>query len=370
MKLVVQVQLMPDADQSAALRATVERFNEACNWIAGKCFDRKESNVFNARKFAYHEVREQFGLSSQMAQLAIKAVCDAYKRDKAIRVKFRVHAAMPFDARTMSFKGIDRVSLLTLDGRVVVPFILGKYHAERMPHAKGQCDLVLRKDGKWFLLVTVDVPEGSPIPATDFIGVDLGIVAIATDSDGNQHSGKPIDDVRQKHNLQRKRLQKRGTKGAKKKLKRVSGKEANFRRHTNHCISKAIVESAKGTNRGIAVEELGGIRARVTARGGNARNRLSGWSFGQLFAFLDYKARLAGVPVVTVDPRNTSRTCSECGHCSRDNRKSQAEFSCRSCGHRANADENAARNIRALGISKLPTGLASMTNAQPEIPAL
>jgi putative transposase len=312
------------------------------------------------RKLVYHDVRAKFGLSSQQAQLAIKAVSDVYKRDKSIRVTFCKNAAIAYDIRTMGFKGIDRVSLLTLEGRIVVPFILGKYQAERMPMAKGQSDLVLRKDGKWFLIVTVDMPEGSPIPATDFIGVDLGIVHIATDSDGNTHSGTAVDVVRRKHNLQRKRLGKRNTKGAKKKLKRVAGKEARFRKHENHCISKAIVESAKRTDRGIAVEELTGIRERIRARGGEARNRLSGWSFSQLYGFLAYKADLAGVRIIKVDPRNTSRTCAACGHCDKANRPSQAKFSCKACGHEANADRNAARNIRALAKSKLAIGLVGL----------
>jgi putative transposase len=165
-----------------------------------------------------------------MAQLAIKQVCDAYKRDKAKRVKFRKHAAVPYDIRTMSFKGIDRVSLLTLAGRVLVPMIVGAYQAPRMAKKKGQSDLVLRRDGKWFLVVTVDVPEGTPIPVTDFVGVDLGIVNVATDSDGRNYSGAAVEAVRKKHNLQRRRLQRRGTKGAKKKLKRVASKEARFRK--------------------------------------------------------------------------------------------------------------------------------------------
>src|SRR5438309_8033960 len=103
MKLTIQIQLLPDDEQARTLRAIVERFNEACNWIAGECFARQESNQFEVRKFAYREVRERFGLSSQMAQLAIKNVCDAYKRDRSRRVRFRKHAAIVYDPRTMSF---------------------------------------------------------------------------------------------------------------------------------------------------------------------------------------------------------------------------------------------------------------------------
>jgi IS605 OrfB family transposase len=331
----------------------MERFNAAANHVAGIAFAHHTANVFELRRFCYHDVRERFGLSSQMAQLAIKAVSDAYKRDKTILVSFRAHSAVPYDVRTMSFKGIDRVSLLTLQGRVVIPFILGSYQAERMPQAKGQCDLVLREDGKWFLIVTIDVPEGAPIPVTDFTGVDLGLAKIATDSDGGKRSGEGVEKTRQKRNTVRKRVQSKGTKEGRKRLKRQRRKEARFRRHHNHCISKTIVSDAKRTGRGIALEDLKGIRDRVTARGNDARHRLGGWAFGQLRGFLEYKARLAGVPIEPVDPRDTSRTCAECGHCERANRKSQSEFSCRSCGHEAHADVNAARNIRDRAISKL-----------------
>jgi IS605 OrfB family transposase len=266
----------------------------------------------------------------------------------------------------MSFKSIGRVSLLMLEGRMVVPLILGSYQADRMSYPKGQADLVLRKDGKWFLIVTVDLPDGTPIAATDFIGVDMGIANLAADSDGDEHGGADVDKVRRKHNLQRKRLQRKGTRGASKKARRLAGKESRFRKHQNHVISKTIVAKAKGTGRGIAVEDLGGIRDRVTARGTDARNRLSGWSFAQLYAFLAYKARLAGVPIEIVDPRHTSRTCAACGHCRKSNRKSQAEFVCKACGYRAHADVNAARNIRARALSKRALEL---TTDEAKIPA-
>jgi IS605 OrfB family transposase len=359
MKLVVKIQLIPDEAIAANLREVLERFNAARNWIAGECFARRQANVFEVRKFAYHEVRQRFGLSSQMAQLAIKTVCDTYKRDKSIRPSFGKHAAIPYDQRTMSFKGIDRVSLLTLEGRVIVPFILGAYQAERMTLPKGQCDLVRRKDGKWFLFVTVDVPDGAGIDPDDFIGVDLGIRNIAADSDGGTHSGADVEKIRKKHNLQRKRLGRRNTKGSRKKIRRMRDKEARFRRHQNHVISKRIMEAAKRTDRGIALEDLEGIGDRVTARGGDARNRPKGWAFTQLRTFITYKATLAGVPVVLVDPRHTSQTCAECGQCERSNRKSQSEFLCMACGHEAHADGNAARNIRALALSQRAIGLGN-----------
>jgi putative transposase len=359
MKLTLQLQLLPDQEAASKLEAAIERFNAAANWLAEEAFAGRSASKIDLQRTHYRGLRDRFGLSAQMAVRCIARVCEAYKRDKSIRPRFRKYAAMPFDQRMMSFKGIDRVSLLTLAGRVVVSFIMGKYQAERFTRAVGQCDLMRRKDGKWFLLCVVDLPEGSPVPASDFIGVDFGIVNVATDSDGNAYSGEAVEKVRRRHHGNRRRLQRKGTKGAKKRLREQSGREAGFRRHHNHVVSKAIVGSAKGTGRGIALEDLKGIRDRITVRGRD-RARHSGWSFHQLRAFVEYKAALAGVAIVAVNPRNTSRTCSACGHCEKANRKDQATFLCRLCGLSANADFNAALNLRVLGLGccKPPPELA------------
>ena len=368
MKRTLQTQLLPDDGEAAQLKATVERFNEAANFAAGVAFERKLSNKVELQKIVYRDLRDRFGLSSQMAVRCIAQVCEAYKRDKSIRPVFRPHAAMPHDQRTMSFKGPDRVSLLTLEGRVVVPVVMGKYQAERFTYAKGQADLVRRFDGKWFLLVTVDVPDEAPIPATDFIGIDLGIINIATDSDGGQMSGEKVDKARRKYGDRRKTLQEAAAKRRKagrrprsirRKVVKNKAGEARYKRDVNHCTTKESVETAKRTGRGIALEDLEGIRERATARGGDARNRLHGWSFFQFRSFLTYKAQVAGVPVVFVDPAYTSQDCAECGHRDSRNRKTQATFRCVSCGHIDHADRNAARNIRARALVMRAQGVGT-----------
>jgi putative transposase len=362
MKLTIQLKLLPDSRQSAVLLTTMARFNEAATFAARVGFDVGVYSQPSIHGRCYREIRERFGLTAQMAVRAIGKAVEAFKtlkaRGKEVCPTFKARGAVTYDQRILSFKGLDRVSIWTMEGRMILPLAYGEYQDQRFDRIKGQCDLVYRK-GRFFLYATVDLPDGSPIEPTAFLGVDLGIAQIATDSDGNAHSGKAVEVVRRKHNLQRKRLGKRNTRGARKKLKRISGKEARFRRHENHCISKAIVGLAKDTDRGIAVEDLGGIRERLPVWGKDARNRLLGWSFGQLVAFLSYKAQLAGVLLVKVDPRNTSRMCAKCGHCEKDNRKSQAKFLCLGCGHAANADRNAAENISALALPKRATGLAS-----------
>ena len=352
MKLTLQIQLRPERDHARKLQATVERFNEAANWLAGEAFARRLSNKIILQKLFYAELRERFGLSAQMAVRCIAQVCEAYQRDQEKRPQFRPQAAMPFDQRMMSFNGPDRVSLRTLTGRVEVPFVMGTYQAEKFTNAKGQADLVLRHDGKWFLLVTVEVPDGTKTPATDFIGVDLGVINIATDSDGENQTSESIETKRVQYATRRKRLGKATQRARRsqrrhchKAMARTKKKEARFRRDVNHQISKKLVAKAKGTGRGIGMENLKGIRDRQRFRK-QQRARVSGWSFFQLRSFVEYKATLAGVLFVPVNPAYTSQTCAECGHCEAANRQSQAEFACQRCGHKAHADLNSARNHR------------------------
>lgn len=359
MKLTLQTQLVPDSAQASQLRRTVERFNDAANWLAGEAFRRKTANKIALQQTHYRLIRERFGLSAQLTVRCIAKVCEVYKRDKSKRPRFRKHSAVPYDQRIMSFKGIDRVSLLTLEGRVLVPLVMGKYQAERFTAAKGQSDLVLRRDGKWFLLVSVDLPDGSPTPTTDFVGVDLGVANLATTSDGTRYGGDAVEAVRIKYHAIRRSLghkmncqhKRRTRKNARRAMKRIGNKEGRFRRHHNHVISKSLVLHAKDTARGLAVEDLTNIRERTRFRR-KQRAKMGGWSFGQLRAFIEYKARLHGVRVAVVDPRNTSRSCAACGHCEQGNRKSQSEFVCRQCGHEADADHNAAINIAARAASK------------------
>lgn len=343
MKLVAVAKLLPTPEQAAALLATLERVNGACAWLADRAFELKSADKLKLQGLYYRDLRERFGLSSQMAVRAISKVVEAYKRDRTRKPTFRPHGAIAYDQRILSFKAMDRVSLLTLSGRILVPYVAGGYHRARLEGARGQSDLVLRK-GKWFLYVTVEVPDGSPIDPEGWLGVDLGIRNLAVDSDGEAHSGAAVESTRQRQQRLRGMLQPVGTKSAKRHLKKLSGKEARFRSHTNHCISKQIVAKAKGTGRGIAVEDLTGIRERATVRKCQ-RAMHSGWAFFQLRAFLSYKAAIAGVKLVAVDPRNTSRTCPACGYIAKANRKSQSEFACKSCDFVDHADHVGAVNI-------------------------
>ena len=350
MKQTMLLKLAPTIEQAQALLDTMHAFNAACDYIAEQAFEAKVANKFELQKMTYGELRTTYHLPAQLAIRAISKTTDVYKRDKSIQPHFKPEGAMVYDERVMSFKGIDNVSLLTLSGRVRVPFRFGAYQQARMGAMKGQADLIYRT-GVFYLAVTLDVPTPTPDEVSGTLGVDLGIVNLATDSEGETFSGEQVEKVRQSHHSLRQRLQKRGTKNAKRHLKKLSGKEARFRKNSNHVISKRIVQKAKASGQGIAIEDLRHIRSRTEARlRKSQRSRHSSWSFWQLRFFLSYKAALAGVPLHTVDPRNTSRTCHACGHYAKENRKSQASFVCQQCGVACNADINAAINISRAAV--------------------
>jgi len=221
-------------------------------------------------------------------------------------------------------------------GRQYILYSAGERQRTLLASRKGESDLVYHRD-TFYLLAVCDVPEPDEQTVDGTLGVDLGIVNLATDSDGEQYSGQRVDRKRCCYADLRKRLQQRGSLAAKRHLRKLAGKQHLFQKDTNLRIAKQLVQTAKDTKRAVALEDLAHIRTRTTVRK-SGRARHSNWAFGQLRAFISYKAGLAGVPVSLVDPAYTSQRCSACGHTEARNRKRQAEFCCVVCGHTAHAD--------------------------------
>jgi putative transposase len=353
MMQTLKVKVVVEPEQSEALHETMHQFNAACNYVTEVAFNMHTANKIKLQPIVYQDLREKFGMSSQMAVRAISKACEVYKRDKSIKPIFDSDGAIVYDQRILSWKGLDQVSLLTLKGRIKVPIKICDYHASRMDRIRGQADLIFRNK-EFYLCVVVEVPEPTPFIPEEVLGVDLGVKNIAVDSMGEVFSGEMIDKARIKLDAFKSDLQHCGTNSAKKHLKKLSGHEARFKRDTNHCISKKLVMKAKDTSSLIALEDLSGIRERKTVRTKAQRHRHSSWSFDQLRQFIDYKAAISGVPVVDLDPAYTSQECPLCHHISRSNRPTRDEFCCVCCGFSGPADIVAARNIAARVSVNMP----------------
>ena len=373
MQSVTKLRVFASPDERRMLFATMERYNAACNAASPVAFSERQFSSIGLQKRLYRHVRETFGLSAQMAQLALRKVAGSYRSTKeAIKeqnkvlaslgkplkylseISFREHGAVCYDARVLSL-GRNRASIWTLDGRIHLRYSRPD-HFPAVAAVK-QTDLVYR-DGAFWLYATVETPDAETSEPAEYLGVDLGVVNIATTSDGAIFSSEATEAVRRRYGRLRGILQKTGTKSAKRRLRKVSGRERRFKTNTNHVISKRIVCAAEGTKRGVALEDLKGILLRTTVTT-TQREQHHRWAFYQLRSFIEYKARRAGVPVKVIDGAYTSQECSACGFVHPDNRPSQAAFRCLACGYTENADINASVNIAARAAVNRPIAVCS-----------
>ena len=362
MKLIAQVKLLPTPEQAAALKQTLEQANAACQFVSHTAWETQTFRQYDLHHQCYQAIREQFSLSAQVAVRVIAKVADAYKLERKTIRSFKPAGNIAYDDRILSWRWQDHtVSIWTVNGRLRIPFVCGERQLELLQRRQGESDLGWYK-GMFFLSATCQVDEPKPVDVEGALGVDLGISNIAVDSDGQVHSASQINNLRHHHRRLRAKRQTKGSHSAKRKLKRLSGKEHRFAQDTNHCISKKLVAKAKDTHRAIALEDLEGIRSRVTVRR-SQRATLHSWAFYQLRTFVTYKAKRAGVPVFLVDPRNTSRTCPACGHVDQTNRPTQSKFSCVVCGFAGLADHIAAINIGRRAVVNPPIVARDVANA-------
>jgi transposase len=265
MQKVVQVKLLPDEAQSESLLATMQSFNAACDWLSERAIQLGTFTSFGLQAACYESIRLLFGLSAQATCLVCRKVAQAYAVSKTLRT-FRPRRAITYDLRLLSWN-LDKstVSIWAMPQRLPISFVCGDIQRELLSLPRAQSDLIYR-DGSFYLHVTIEAPETKSELPFDVLGVDLGIANIAFDSDGNSYSGAHLNKVRHRNHALRQKLQRKGTKSAKRLLKRRRKKEQRFATDTNHIISKRIVTLAERTGRGIALEELDGIRNRVRAK--------------------------------------------------------------------------------------------------------
>lgn len=214
---------------------------------------------------------------------------------------------------------------------------------------------IYKRNGRWFASFCINVDCADKTACQEAIGVDrnsVGNVAVLADPKNGHVRHLGFNPARTKAcwNGRKKNLQRHHRLRL---LSKIRKKVSRQTKHQNHIVSKQVVDYAQRHSRAIVLENLGGIHdKRSSVRSYSERNY---WSFSQLAAFIQYKARLAGVPVVEVSAAYTSQTCSRCGHIHKPKGKA---FECPSCGHKDHRDANAAFVIAKRGMECI-AGLAS-----------
>jgi IS605 OrfB family transposase len=355
MQRTLRIQLTPSPTQVGALTETSRQFTAAFNQFVDLGWQEGVSNATQLHFLAYYSVRDALpdlnsNLTNTARAKAAEALRSALKRRKqgrkvsmpqsdACPPRYNVHTyRVDWESQTV------RMSLV--GGRQTIRFRIPDYSAKYAGYPVDTADLIER-DGRWWLHMVVTVPAPDITSTDQVVGVDLGLSRPAVTSTNRflgQRRWKAIEGRLFK--LSR-ALQRKGTKSAKRHLRKVRYKQARFRRDCDHVLSKRIIQSvAAGTT--IVLENLTDIRKRVKARRRTqTKRRIHSWSCARLKGFIAYKAEERGCTVVAVDPRHTSQACSRCGHTARNNRRSRDLFVCRACGFSLHADLNGARNIAA-----------------------
>jgi putative transposase len=336
--VTLKVKLETTEQVSQSIAETQKAYAMALNHTSDVAFEKKVFSSVALHHITYRDVREMTKLPANLVCSARNVVAEAYKRDKNKHHRWKETAAMRYDARTLTVK-LDQeyATLTTLGGRVKLKLILSDYHRQYLGGAWRiePTATVSHKGRIWYLhlIVTKDVPDSE---SDARIGLDSGIVRIATTSTGKVFKGGIIKHIRERRFKQRRDLQsaRHKSRNQRRLLQRLAGKEKRSVEWLLWNVANGIVDEALKVSAGtIAVEDLKGIRARIKVA---KKQRLihHGWPFSSLFLKLAHVASKQGIKVEPVEARNTSKTCHKCGHCDRANRKSQTVFVCVHCGHK------------------------------------
>jgi len=350
----IRVKLAVDSGQEKLLADTLAASRECFNAVARYGWDNGIKNGVELHKATYYDLRAQHPalpaqlvISARMkATEALRSAFVLQRKGKRVSAPQAILGSVRYDARSYRVdlaKGI--VSLATTEGRIVVPFYTHEQARKRISSAAGvdTADLVRYESG-WHLHIVLSIEKPAFVANSNVVGVDLGINRPAVTSGGLFLGKRRWKETNQRYFRLIRRLQAKGTKSAKRHLKKVRHVRERFRRDCDHVLSKKIVQSVSPGSV-IVLENLTEIRSHTKQRGRKQRRRHHSWSYAQLRAFVEYKAEDAGCKVKVVDPRHTSQRCGRCAYTHRGNRKTQSTFKCRECGYTVNADLNAARNI-------------------------
>lgn len=368
--ITAKIQLIVPRPAMESLLNTLNVYQQGLNWLSERVYETRKLKQSALNASYYRELRNQFGLKSQMAQSVMKTVIARYKAAQSNKhdwslVCFKQPEYDLVWNRDYSLNN-RLFSVNTLEGRVKFSYV--KKGMEKFFDGTwkfGTAKLVYRFN-KWFLHIPMS-KEKKPLcdaRINNVVGIDLGLNFLATtyDSKGETRffKGREVKHKRGKFKALRKQLQQCHTPSARHRLKQIGSRENRYVSDINHQITKALVEQyPDGTL--FVLEDLSGVRKATEKVHVRHRYVSVSWAFYQFREMLMYKAEMYGHKVVVVDPKYTSQTCPKCGHKDKRNRNKNAHsFTCCDCQYKSNDDRIGAMNLYRKGIEHISTVTAEV----------
>ncbi|MBS5197529.1 MAG: transposase [Clostridiales bacterium] len=375
--ITAKIQISATDNDKVLLNKTMSVYSDACNYVSNYVFRTHDLKQFSLNKILYAELREKFGLKSQMAQSVFKTVIARYKtilenESKWIKPSFKKPQYDLVWNRDYSLTQ-NCFSVNTLSGRVKLPYFaegMSKYFDHTI-YKFGTAKLV-NKHGRYFLHipVTYDVEESNISDICNVVGIDRGINFVVATYDSKHKSGfisgKAIKQKRAYYSKLRKELQMRQTPSARRRMKAIGSRENRWMQNINHCVSKALVKN-NPRHTLFVLEDLSSVRNAIERVKIKDRYVSVSWSFYDLEQKLMYKAKQNQSTVIKVNPAYTSQCCPMCGHIEKANRNKKMHlFSCKNCGYKSNDDRIGAMNLYRMGINYLAD--SSVPETGPQVP--
>ena len=364
MTVTAKIQLVVSAENCELLDSTANAYRNACNFVSEYIFRTHNLKQFSLNKELYYEIREKFGLGSQMTQSVLKTVISRYKtiqtnQHEWIQPKFKIPQFDLVWNRDYSLSQ-NYFSVNTLNGRLKLPYYakgMEKYF-DKGTYRFGTATLVFRHK-RYFLHipVTFEVDGCCDSDICNVVGIDRGINFVVATYDSKHQSGfvsgKVIKQKRGHYKNLRKQLQQVGTPSSRRRLKAIGQRDNRWMQDVNHCVSKALAENnPKHTL--FVLEDLSGVRSATEKIRVKDRYVSVSWSFYDLEQKLIYKAMQHQDKVIKVNPAYTSQCCPVCGHTEKANRNKKIHlFCCQNCGYKSNDDRIGAMNLYRMGIDYL-----------------
>jgi len=345
----IKVPAFPENGSFELLSATMQEYSKAAQMAYNFGKSNRTHNRVKIHHGMYYPFRQTSTLNSQLVingkNKGVDVLKQLKKKKNKPHVQFDSQIPIRYDYRCSK---IDihklSVSLATIGSRIDLRFEIPKYCTKYLNWDFKSFELV-KRNNQFFLHFVISTKVSSLDPHSgEFIGIDRGIRHVAVTSQNKFYSGSRLREVKNRYLRLKSKLQKKGTRSSKRKLKGISGREQRFQKDLNHCISKEIIKQIPN-NSTIILEDLSKIRKTAkTRRKSRSSRELHSWAFYQFQMFLTYKAAEKNIEVIYVNPAYTSQKCSRCGFILKSNRK-KANFECQRCWFRCNADLNASRNV-------------------------
>lgn len=339
---------LPKENTLELMKVLSSIFNEHVEWS----FKYKSYNKNKAHKALYEKLRLKYpevpsGLLQSTRDTALEAV-------KANKFKFKPlkseTSGIRFDKRCASIRGnLLSISTLNKRAKTLINIPNNFEHVFKTWKFTG-LQLIFDKQKQQFFACLNYEKENPKTVSGDVLGIDRGLKNIISCSNGYEISGKNRNKIKRTYSYNRKKLQAKGTRSAKRRLRQMAKREMRFSLNENHIISKELVNLPY---QHFVLEKLSKMGKKK--HGKRFNRKISNWSYYQLEQLIIYKAEALGKTVEYVDPRYTSQRCNYCGYIDRNNRVLE-RFRCKKCSYEDGADFNASKNIRDLWIKHNPFG--------------